>query len=149
LIRRLHAGERLPKAQIARQLGISRNTVAAAIASTDPPAYSRATMPTSFAPFEQQVRQLLDETPSIPATVLAERSAGRVRRRGSGRSLILTSNLPFARSGDVFGDQAVAAAMIDRIVHHAEVIILNGSSHRLRNTGIDTLPSARSENTPH
>ncbi len=64
-------------------------------------------------------------------------------------SLILTSNLPFARWGDVFGDQAVAAAMIDRIVHHAEVITLKGSSHRLRNTGIDTLPSTRTENTPH
>ena len=59
-------------------------------------------------------------------------------------SLILTSNLPFARWGDVFGDQVVAAAMIDRIVHHAEVITLKGSSHRLRNTGIDTLPSATS-----
>ncbi len=62
-------------------------------------------------------------------------------------SLILTSNLPFARWGDVFGDQVVAAAMIDRIVHHADVITLKGSSYRLRNTGIDTLPSARAENT--
>src|SRR3954464_6028763 len=64
-------------------------------------------------------------------------------------SLILTSNLPFARWGDVFGDQVVAAAMIDRIVHHAEVITLKGTSHRLRNSGIDTLPSARPENTAH
>ena len=64
-------------------------------------------------------------------------------------SLILTSNLPFARWGDVFGDQVVAAAMIDRIVHHAEVITLKGTSHRLRNTSIDTLPSARPENTTH
>ena len=61
-------------------------------------------------------------------------------------SLILTSNLPFARWGDVFGDQVVAAAMIDRIVHHADVITLKGSSYRLKNTGIDTLPSARAEN---
>ena len=64
-------------------------------------------------------------------------------------SLILTSNLPFARWGDVFGDQVVAAAMIDRIVHHADVITLKGSSYRLKNKGIDTLPSARTENTPH
>jgi len=73
LIRRLHAGERLPQAQIARQLGISRNTVAKAIAATDPPAYSRASVATSFAPFEQQVRDLLNDTWSMPATVLAER----------------------------------------------------------------------------
>lgn len=62
-------------------------------------------------------------------------------------SLILTSNLPFARWGDVFGDQVVAAAMIDRIVHHADVLTLKGSSYRLRDTGIATLPSARAENT--
>ncbi|MEA5456976.1 IS21-like element helper ATPase IstB [Sinomonas sp. JGH33] len=61
-------------------------------------------------------------------------------------SLILTSNLPFARWGDVFGDQVVAA-MIDRIVHHAEVVTLKGSSYRLRNTEIETLPSVRAENT--
>ncbi len=73
LIRRLHVSERLPQAQIARQLGISRNTVAKAIASIDPPSYSRAPVTTSFAPFEQQVRCLLDGTWSMPATVLAER----------------------------------------------------------------------------
>ena len=39
-------------------------------------------------------------------------------------SLILTSNLPFARWGDLFGDQVVAAAMIDRIVHHADILTL-------------------------
>lgn len=73
LIRRLHSGEGLAKAQIARQLGISRNTVAKAIASADPPQYSRPLAPTSFDRFEHQVRQLLAETPSMPATVLAER----------------------------------------------------------------------------
>lgn len=63
----------MPQAQIARQLGISRNTVAKAIASADPPSYSRVPVATSFAPFEQQVRDLLDDTWSMPATVLAER----------------------------------------------------------------------------
>lgn len=58
-------------------------------------------------------------------------------------SLILTSNLPFSSWGGVFGDQVVAAAMIDRIVHHADVLTLKGASYRLRNRGIDTLPSIR------
>ena len=58
-------------------------------------------------------------------------------------SLILTSNLPFSGWGGVFGDQTVAAAMIDRIVHHADVLTLKGASYRLRNRGIDTLPSIR------
>ncbi len=81
LIRRLYSGEGLAKAQIARELGVSRNTVARAIVSADPPQYSRPPAPTSFDPFEQQVRQLLAQTPSMPATVLAER----VGWVGSGR----------------------------------------------------------------
>ena len=47
-------------------------------------------------------------------------------------SLIVTSNKPFGRWGEVFGDDVVAAAMIDRLVHHAEVIALKGDSYRLR-----------------
>ena len=41
----------------------------------------------------------------------------------------------------------VAAAMIDHIVHHADVLTLKGSSYRLRNTDIDTLPSHRASDT--
>ena len=60
-------------------------------------------------------------------------------------SLILTSNLPFSSWAGVFGDQVVAAAMIDRIVHHADVIALKGASYRLRDRGVDTLPSIKAE----
>jgi DNA replication protein DnaC len=61
-------------------------------------------------------------------------------------SLILTSNLPFSAWGGVFGDQVVAAAMIDRIVHHAEVISLKGASYRLRGREMDSLPSVKHGN---
>ena len=61
-------------------------------------------------------------------------------------SLALTSNLPFSGWAGVFGDQAVAAAMIDRIVHHADVLTLKGASYRLRGHGIDSLPSIRTQN---
>jgi DNA replication protein DnaC len=61
-------------------------------------------------------------------------------------SLVLTSNLPFSGWAGVFGDQAVAAAMIDRIVHHADVLTLKGASYRLRGRGIDSLPSIRTQN---
>ncbi len=60
-------------------------------------------------------------------------------------SLILTSNLTFSSWGGIFGDQAVAAAMIDRIVHHAEVLTLKGASYRLRNRALEELPSVRAE----
>jgi len=64
-------------------------------------------------------------------------------------SLVLTSNLPFSGWGGVFGDQVVAAAMIDRIVHHADVLNLKGASYRLRNRGIDTLPSIKNQAEAH
>jgi DNA replication protein DnaC len=59
-------------------------------------------------------------------------------------SLIVTSNKPFGRWGEVFGDDVVAAAMIDRLVHHAEVISLKGDSYRLRNRGdLGRIPAAK------
>ena len=42
-------------------------------------------------------------------------------------SVIVTSNKPFGRWGEVFGDATVAAAMIDRLVHHAEVLFMGGT----------------------
>lgn len=73
MIRRL-AAEGVPKSRIAERLGISRNTVANAVASTEPPKYSRPPVEaTSFTPFEERVSALLAEFPDMPATVLAER----------------------------------------------------------------------------
>src|SRR5271166_1284350 len=47
-------------------------------------------------------------------------------------SMIVTSNKPFSAWGEIFGDDVVAAAMIDRLVHHAEILSLKGDSYRLR-----------------
>jgi DNA replication protein DnaC len=76
------------------------------------------------------------------------RIQGVVERANRYASLILTSNLPFARWGDVFGDQVVAAAMIDRIVHHADVLLpthANGSRRRFagRHQGNPSAPSMK------
>ncbi|MBO3102589.1 IS21-like element helper ATPase IstB [Cellulomonas fengjieae] len=57
-------------------------------------------------------------------------------------SLIVTSNKPFGRWGEVFGDDTVAAAMIDRLVHHADVIALKGDSYRLKNRDLGRPPAA-------
>jgi hypothetical protein len=72
LIRRL-AAEGVPKARIAQRLGISRTTVIKAVNSDSPPRYERSPGPTSFTVFEPRVRALLEQTPDMPATVLAER----------------------------------------------------------------------------
>ncbi|MFN7151653.1 MAG: IS21 family transposase [Microthrixaceae bacterium] len=72
LIRRL-AAEGVPKARIAARLGISRTTVLKAVRSDSPPQYERTPTDSSFVAFEPRVRALLEETPDMPATVLAER----------------------------------------------------------------------------
>jgi len=64
-----------------------------------------------------------------------------VSARDERASLIVTSNKPFGRWGEVFGDDTVAAAMIDRLVHHADVIALKGDSYRLKNRDLGRAPS--------
>src|SRR6202795_2481889 len=55
-------------------------------------------------------------------------------------SVIVTSNKPFGRWGEVFGDDTVAAAMIDRLVHHSEVVSLRGDSYRLKDRDLGRVP---------
>jgi len=73
-----------------------------------------------------------------------------VSRRYERASLIVTSNKPFSAWGEIFGDDATAAAMIDRLVHHAEILSLKGDSYRLKNhTRLQSLPHrARPQNHP-
>ena len=60
-------------------------------------------------------------------------------------SLIVTSNQPFGRWGEVFGDDVVAAAMIDRLVHHADVVALKGHSYRLKDRDLGRVPAATTD----
>lgn len=48
------------------------------------------------------------------------------------RSLIITTNLEFSRWGTVFGDDNMAAAVIDRIVHHGRLLQFRGESYRVK-----------------
>ena len=65
-----------------------------------------------------------------------------VSNRYERASVIVTSNKPFGRWGEVFGDETVAAAMIDRLVHHAEVHSLKGDSYRMRGRQLGRVPTA-------
>jgi DNA replication protein DnaC len=60
-------------------------------------------------------------------------------------SVIVTSNKPFGRWGEVFGDPVVAAAMIDRLVHHADVVSLKGDSYRLKDRDLGRVPTDNTE----
>jgi DNA replication protein DnaC len=64
-----------------------------------------------------------------------------VSRRYERASLIVTSNKPFSAWGEVFGDDAVATAMIDRLVHHAEILSLKGDSYRLKDRDLARPPA--------
>ena len=56
-------------------------------------------------------------------------------------TVIVTSNKPFGRWGETFGDDTVAAAMIDRLVHHADVVNLKGDSYRLKDRDLGRVPT--------
>ncbi|WP_420329323.1 ATP-binding protein [Serinicoccus marinus] len=92
--------------------------------------HCRGSGPVGYLPFEQDAANLFFQL---------------VSSRYEHASLNLASNLPFSSWAGVFGDQVVAAAMIDRIVHHADVIALKGASYRLRDRGVETLPSIKAE----
>ena len=47
------------------------------------------------------------------------------------RTLIVTTNIEFSKWGTVFGDDKMASAIIDRIVHHGRLIEFEGTSHRM------------------
>jgi transposase len=72
-IRRLRRAEGLPIKVIARVLGVSRNTVRAAVASDGPPRYERKPAGSIVDAAEPRIRELLAAYPSMPATVIAER----------------------------------------------------------------------------
>jgi DNA replication protein DnaC len=66
-----------------------------------------------------------------------------VSRRYERASLIVTSNKPFSAWGEIFGDEVTATAMIDRLVHHAEILSLKGDSYRLKDRELARPPRGR------
>jgi hypothetical protein len=53
-------------------------------------------------------------------------------RRYEHASTVLTSNKGFEEWGDIFGDDVMAAALIDRLVHHCHLVTIRGNSYRMR-----------------
>lgn len=56
-----------------------------------------------------------------------------ISKRYETGSILLTSNKAFSEWGTVFGDDVLATAILDRLLHHCEVISINGPSYRLKN----------------
>ena len=98
---------------------------------------------------EAEIKQLaqiplvvVDEVGYIPfdpeaANLMFELVSARYERA----SMIVTSNKPFSKWGEIFGDDMVATAMIDRLIHHADILSLKGDSYRLRGKDIGPRPT--------
>ena len=84
-IRCLHRAELLPIREIARVMGVARNTVRAALANDGPPRYERPGRGSVVDAVEPRVRELLRAYPTMPATVIAERIDWDRSRRPDGR----------------------------------------------------------------
>jgi DNA replication protein DnaC len=53
-------------------------------------------------------------------------------RRYEHASTVLTSNKSFEEWGEIFGDEVMAAALIDRLLHHCHIVNIRGNSYRMR-----------------
>jgi DNA replication protein DnaC len=65
-----------------------------------------------------------------------------ITARYTRRSTILTSNLTFAEWGSLLGDDVLATALLDRLLHHVEVIAINGRSYRMQQRLSADVPTA-------
>ena len=147
-IRHLHLVEGVPKKEIARRLQLDVKTVRRAV--DQPTAPERVSPPRvcSLDPWREQITQWLRDDSKCRlmwcSTLVDEvgylgydaRAADLifqlVSRRYEHRSLLITTNLPFKRWDTVFPNASCAVALIDRLTHHAEILLLEGNSFRRR-----------------
>ena len=62
-------------------------------------------------------------------------------------SLLLTTNQMVTQWGVVFGDEVLAAAILDRLLHHSHTMMIQGESYRLRQKRVRLFPSGRDQAT--
>ena len=55
-----------------------------------------------------------------------------INKRYENHSTIITTNKPFGKWHEIFGDVTLANAILDRLLHHSHIININGNSYRLR-----------------
>jgi hypothetical protein len=70
--------------------------------------------------------------PSIACVLATCADFWEMARRNEHASTVLTSNMGFEEWGEVFGDEVMAAALIDRLVHHCHIVTVRGNSYRMR-----------------
>ena len=69
-----------------------------------------------------------------------------VSRRYEKRPTVMTTNLPFSEWTTVFPNAACATALIDRLTHHAEIVVIEGASYRMREAELEQKARRRGNN---
>ena len=61
-----------------------------------------------------------------------------IARRYTTKSTIVTTNMPFSRWGEVFSDNTLASAVLDRLLHYSHIIRITGNSYRIKDKIVDS-----------
>ena len=61
-----------------------------------------------------------------------------IARRYTTKSTIVTTNMPFSRWGEVFSDNTLASAVLDRLLHFSHIIRITGNSYRIKDKIVET-----------
>ncbi len=67
-----------------------------------------------------------------------------IAKRYENKSTIITTNQPFSKWGEVFGNTTIATAIVDRLVHHSVIINIKGKSYRIKDLIQDDLGNEKS-----
>ena len=77
---------------------------------------------------------IIDEVGYLPIDIEASNMLFQlINKRYEKNSTIITTNKPFAKWGELFGDNMIANAILDRLLHHSHVINITGRSYRTKN----------------
>lgn len=96
-------------------------------------AYAETRLADQLAFYAKPKLLIIDELGYLPL----ERSSAHVffqlvTRRYEKGSILLTTNQPVTEWGNVFGDEMIAAAVLDRLLHHSHTLVVHGESYRLK-----------------
>lgn len=61
-----------------------------------------------------------------------------ITKRYTNKSTIVTTNMPFSRWGEVFSDNTLASAVLDRLLHHSHIIRISGNSYRIKDKIVES-----------
>ena len=86
---------------------------------------------------------IIDEVGYLPIdTEAANMLFQLINKRYEKNSTIITTNKPFSKWGELFGDNMIANAILDRLLHHSHVISITGKSYRTKDILVDSSDSS-------